>query len=527
MSDLVGHTLDQYDVIEEIGRGGMATVYRARQASIDRDVAVKVMSKDLAVQDESFFERFNREVQLIAQLQHPHILPVYDFGEYEGQPYIVAAYVSGGNLTDLINKGPMNHSEILRILKQLCDALDFAHGEGIVHRDFKPDNVLLDDQGNTYLADFGLARATEGDAQLTGDLLIGTPDYMAPDLSEPDGVTPAVDIYALGVTLYQMLTGHVPYHASTPMGVLMAHISTEIPNLLIERPEFPEALQEVIEGAMAKKVEERFESAGKLYDAYNLAIGGSQSNGDGSAQAALLFVNNLGHVIYLNNSMLRMTNRLESEARTIAGKPLDEVIGADKKITKQLLKDVNKIGNVHDRPLEITDTSGKKINVLVTAAATYDEKGKPIGADLSFVYITTPTGEVSGADEEDDDFTTGEKSYIQLYFNSQVSALRVLLMRVGGPKLGDTLDRIINETSERNDWALHIEDGHVKTGGEDQIIEAYTFHALLVKAMNYAIGVIGVKIVEKQVQAVDEQMGKRAIKLAIKLGLKEIFIDQR
>ena len=307
MAELVGHTLDQYDVIEEIGRGGMAIVYRARQASIDRDVAVKVMSKELAAQDESFFERFYREVKLIAQLQHPHILPVYDYGEYEGQPYIVTAFVSGGNLTDLINKGPMNLSKISRLLKQFSDALDFAHSEGIVHRDFKPGNILLDNQGNSYLADFGLARTTEGGGQLTGSLLIGTPDYMAPDLSEPDGVTPAVDVYALGVTLYQMLTGHVPYKASTPMGVLMAHISTDIPNVLLERPELPEAVQEVVEAAMAKKVEARFQSAGDLYNAYNLAIGGSQSNGssaEGETQAALLFVNNLGHVIYLNNPML-------------------------------------------------------------------------------------------------------------------------------------------------------------------------------------------------------------------------------
>jgi serine/threonine-protein kinase len=469
-------------------------------------------------------------VKLIAQLQHPHILPVYDFGEYEGQPYIVAAYVSGGNLTDVINKGPMGLSQILRILKQLCDALDFAHGEGIVHRDFKPGNVLLDNQGNTYLADFGLARATEGDGQLTGSLLIGTPDYMAPDLSEIEGVTPLVDVYALGVTLYQMLSGHVPFQASTPMGVLMAHISTEIPNVLLERPELPEAVQEVVEGAMAKKVEARFQSAGDLFKAYNLAIGGHQtdsSSGEGEAQAAILFVNNQGQVIYLNNPMLRMTNRVESEARSIAGKPLYEILGTDKKITDQLIKDVNKIGNVNERPLELTDASGKKTNVLCTAAATYDENGKPAGADLSFKYISAPSGVVADAEEDEDDFTTGEKSYINLYFNSQVDALRVLLMRVGGPKLGDTLERIINETSDRNGWSIHIEDGHVKTGDEDQILEAHIFHALLVKAMTYAIGVIGVKMVEKQVQAVEEQMGERAVRLSKKLGLKEIFLDQR
>lgn len=523
MTELIGHTLDQYEIIEQIGKGGMATVYRSTQASIGRDVAVKVLSKELAARDESFLERFYLEVQVISQLQHPHILPVYDFGESDGQPYIVSAYINGGTLSDLITQGPMNLSEILRIVEQLADALDFAHGQGIIHRDFKPGNVLLDDQGNTYLADFGLAKATDGDGQLTGSRLIGTPDYMAPDLSDPEGLTPAVDVYALGVTLYQMLTGQVPYHASTPMGVLMAHLSTEIPNVLEVRPDLPETVQRVIETALAKSVESRYQTAGLLYEELKNAIGSSQSEGPPSS--ALLFVNNLGHVIYLNNPMLGMVNRLEAEARTIAGKPLHEVIGVDPSLVQQLLQDVNQIGNVYNRPLEIADSSGKKINVLCTAAATYDEKGKVIGTDLSFQYITTPSGAQPGGVLDEDEFSTGEKSYTQLYFNSQLDALRVLLLRLGGPKLGQTLDRIINETAERNDWPIQIKDGVVEIDAAN--MEVYIFHALLVKAMTYAIGVIGVDIVQKQMKTVDDQIGERAAKLAQKLGLKELFIDQR
>lgn len=520
MVSIIGQELNQYKILEQIGRGGMATVYRANQPSIDRDVAVKVLSKELVDQDESFLDRFYLEVKVISQLQHPHILPVYDFGEFEGQPYIVTAYVSGGTLKELINQGPMDLAEILRLLEQLANALDFAHGEGIIHRDFKPGNILLDEQGNTYLADFGLARSAEADGQLTGSKMIGTPDYMAPDLSDPDGLTPGVDVYALGITLYQMLTGYVPFQASTPMGVLMAHLSTDIPSVLDARPDLPTPVKKVVDTGMAKKVEDRYQSAGKLFEALKTAIGASED-----APSPLLFVNNQGSVIYLNNTMLRMVKRFESDARTIAGKPLYEVLGIEQKITEQLIQDVTKIGHVSNRPLEIVDAAGEKINVMCSAAATYDEKGKPVGTDLNFQYIHSPSVPEVGSELDEDDFTTGERSYIQLYFNTQIDALRVLLLRLGGPKLGETLIRILNETAERNEWPIEVKEEEVEFGASE--IEAYIFNALWAKGISYAIGVIGVNVVEKQVESVDEQMGARAAKLAKKLGLKEIFIDQR
>ncbi|MEK7788194.1 MAG: serine/threonine-protein kinase, partial [Chloroflexota bacterium] len=263
MAQKFGH----YTVLEPIGRGGMSIVYRATQESIGREVAVKVLLGSLVEQDKTFLERFYREVQIAAKLQHPHILPVHDFGVHEGQPYIVMAYLRGGTLSDRIKQGPMSLAEVLSLIAQIAEALDFAHNQGIIHRDIKPSNVMLDAQGNGYLADFGLAKISDASTELTGSRLVGTPDYMAPDLSEADAITPAVDIYALGVTVFQMLDGHVPFRANTQMGVLMAHMTQPVPDVRTARPDLSETIQQVIATAMSKKPGERYSSAGMLYEA--------------------------------------------------------------------------------------------------------------------------------------------------------------------------------------------------------------------------------------------------------------------
>lgn len=265
MADLVGRTLGQYEILEEIGRGGMANVYRAVQPSIGREVAVKILPTHF-LQDQTFLERFNREVQVIARLQHPHILPVYDYGEQEGRPYIVMAYLTGGSLADHIQQADngMPLDEVVRLVSQIAEGLDFAHKEGIIHRDFKPRNVLLDRNGNAYLSDFGIAKVTEITAQLTGTGIVGTPAYMAPEMAQPGGVSPLVDIYALGVTIYQMLTGLLPYEADTPLGVLMAHASRPIPDVRESRPDLPVYVQMVVGRAMAKDSMARYSTAGEL-----------------------------------------------------------------------------------------------------------------------------------------------------------------------------------------------------------------------------------------------------------------------
>jgi len=274
MADLTGRTLGQYRLHELIGHGGMADVYRATQPSIGREVAIKVLPAHF-LQDRTFLERFTREVQVIAGLQHPHILPVYDFGEQDGTPYIVMAYLAGGSLADRIHReGGLPLAEAARLVEQIADGLEYAHEKGIIHRDFKPSNVLLDAKGNAYLADFGIAKVAESTAQLTGSGIVGTPTYMAPEMSHSGGVSPLVDVYALGVTLYQMLTGRAPYEADTPMGVLMAHLSQPIPDARDLRPDLPDAVQQVIERAMAKEPRDRYPSPRDLARDLAAAVAG-------------------------------------------------------------------------------------------------------------------------------------------------------------------------------------------------------------------------------------------------------------
>jgi serine/threonine protein kinase/WD40 repeat protein len=261
MTDLIGHMLGTYQIIEEIGHGGMANVYRATQPSIGREVAVKVLPPHF-LQDRTFVKRFTREVQVIAKLQHPHILPVYDFGEQDGLPYIVMAYMPGGTLADFIKReGALPLAEVSRLVNQIASGLDHAHQKGIIHRDFKPSNVLLDGNGNVYLADFGIAKVAESTTQITGSGIIGTPAYMAPEVTRTDKVTPLIDVYALGVSLFEMLAGKHPYPSDTPVGLLLAHASAPIPDVRHYRHDLPEEVQGVIDRAMAKEPADRYQSA--------------------------------------------------------------------------------------------------------------------------------------------------------------------------------------------------------------------------------------------------------------------------
>ncbi len=508
--------LGQYVILEQIGRGGMSVVFRASQESIGREVAVKVLHSSLIQQDPTFLERFQREVKVSAFLQHPHILPVYDYGQNNGRPFIVMAYVRGGSLDDRIRQGPMSLSEVLPIVSQVADALDFAHAKGVVHRDFKPSNVLLDENGNAYLGDFGLAKVSDAALQLTGSALLGTPDYMAPDLASSEPLSQSVDIYALGVTLYQMLTGHVPFTASTPMGVLMAHLSQPIPDIRAERPDLPEATQQIIATAMAKSAAERYASAGNLAEALRTAAKEPQHT-----PHALLFTDVAGQVIFVNSQLLRLVSRPESDIRSVIGKPLYEVLGITPDAARGLVQDVARIGRLYNRGLDLRRGDGGPTTVLCTAEATYDEKGDCIGADLSLRAAKDSEIASFGWTPTPDRLDTGERSYLQLYFSSQVNALHVLLLRVGGPRLGKTLDRILNETSTRNDWPVQVNDGKVEVNVLKT--ETHVYHALLAKAVAYAVKVIGSKMVSRQMTLVDEQMGPVSIDLANRLGLRELL----
>jgi len=272
MADLSGRTFGQYQLVEPISSGGMATIYKAYQPALDRIVAVKVLPEYLLAQA-GFLERFKIEAQAIAKLDHPHILPVYDYGEAERTPYLVMKYVPGGTLKDLMAQGPLDVRQAAQLLRQIAEALDHAHQQGVVHRDVKPSNVLLQDGRWALLMDFGLAKLLTSTASITASGTgVGTPDYMSPEQAQGLTIDQRTDIYSLGIVLYQMLTGDVPFHAETPMAVMLKQI-VETPSLPhLHNPSIRPAVDEVIMKALAKSPAERYARATDLAGAYEMAL---------------------------------------------------------------------------------------------------------------------------------------------------------------------------------------------------------------------------------------------------------------
>lgn len=257
-----------YEVKSELGRGGMATVYRAYDPRFEREVAVKVLPHELLHADPQFRLRFERESKIVAQLEHSAIVPVYDVGESEGQPYFVMRYMNGGSLSERIKAGVFTIDEAIQILGAIAPGLDEAHSKGIVHRDIKPSNILFDKRGNPYISDFGIAKLSQAQSgSVTGSAIIGTPAYMAPEQAQGTEVDGRADIYALGIILFEMLTGKQPYDADTPMAVAIKHITDPVPQIRQTNPKLPEGMETIIQKAMAKNKDDRFSSAVEMTNA--------------------------------------------------------------------------------------------------------------------------------------------------------------------------------------------------------------------------------------------------------------------
>lgn len=261
----------RYLLIGEVGRGGMATVYLARDPRFGREVAIKVLPHAM-LHDPSFRARFDREARIIAALEHPAIVPVYDYGEEDGQPFFVMRYMPGGSLEARILRGPVPLHTTAQVLSRLAYALDEAHARGIIHRDLKPANILFDSHGEAYLSDFGIVKLKESTTTLTGGMILGTPAYMSPEQGKGQPVDLRTDVYSIGAILFQMLAGRLPYEAETPTGQIMCHISEPVPNVRALRPDLPEAVGLVIEKAMAKNRDDRYSTAGQLANAFSVAI---------------------------------------------------------------------------------------------------------------------------------------------------------------------------------------------------------------------------------------------------------------
>ncbi len=283
---LEGKCLGKYRILEPLGRGGMAQVYKAYHPQLDRYVAVKVLRSDL-VEDAEFLARFRREARAVAALRHPHIIQIYDFDAEDDLYYMVMELLEGdtlkANLNSLRARGErLPRGEVVRIFSDVLDGLAYAHGEGIIHRDLKPANIMLTKRGQAVLTDFGIAQIVGGTQYTVSGALMGTLNYMSPEQGMSGTCDARSDIYSLGIAYYEALTGVVPFDADTPLAILMKHINDPLPLPTKLDPAIPQPLERVALKALSKQADDRFQSAAEMSAALTAAAGEAQIEVPGS-----------------------------------------------------------------------------------------------------------------------------------------------------------------------------------------------------------------------------------------------------
>jgi len=266
--------IGRYEIINKLGTGGMAEVLLAEDTLMGRQVAVKLLPK-IFLHDPTFIQRFEREVRLLAQLEHTAIVPVYDFGTHDEQPYMVSRYMRGGTLLDRISKhGALPLDQALPIFQRICSALQAAHNKGIIHRDLKPANILFDEDGQAYVSDFGIAKMADSTRTLTGNAIVGTPAYMSPEHFTEDGsVGPLSDQYSLAIVLYEMLSGRLPFQGNTTARLMKNHLMDAPPPIRELRRDVPEGVEQVLARALSKDPADRFPSLEAFAEALAAAAG--------------------------------------------------------------------------------------------------------------------------------------------------------------------------------------------------------------------------------------------------------------
>ncbi len=255
--------IGRYEIIEELGNGEMASVYLARDPFIKRQIAIKILAYELT-QDPLFLDFFYQEAEAIASLEHPTIVPIYDFGLHGVQPYIVMRHMPNGSLNSRLKLRGLTRQELCDLMGRIAEGLDAAHQLGIVHRDVKPSNILFNQTNEAFLTDFGLAKFTQRKSGITKTLLVGTPEYMSPEQAQRLQVDGRSDIYSLGVILYLILTGRHPFRAATVSRMAAAHIHAPVPSVRSVIPELPAMWDEIVDRALAKTPGNRYESAQAL-----------------------------------------------------------------------------------------------------------------------------------------------------------------------------------------------------------------------------------------------------------------------
>jgi tRNA A-37 threonylcarbamoyl transferase component Bud32 len=273
MAFKIGENVGAYRIISQLGQGGMATVYKAYHASLDRYVAIKVLHAAFK-EDPTFTARFAREARVLAKLEHANIVPIYDFAEHNGDPYLVMKYVEGDTLKARMSHGALPMDEVLKIVDAVGGGLSYAHKQGILHRDIKPSNVIITNDNQYFLSDFGLARiASAGESTLSQDTMLGTPNYISPEQAKGvRDLDARTDIYSFGVLIYEMVVGRVPFSGDTPFAIIHDHIYTPLPLPSKVNPNVSEDVERVLLKALAKDRDDRFADASALVSAFHQTI---------------------------------------------------------------------------------------------------------------------------------------------------------------------------------------------------------------------------------------------------------------
>jgi serine/threonine-protein kinase len=393
---MIGTVLSgRYRLEAKLGSGGMSTVYLARDETLDRPVAVKVMHREMSEQPDQL-ERFRQEARAVAKLTNPNVVSVIDAGEDEGHPYIVFEYVKGETLKQRISRvGALDTQEALAYAIEIAHGLSVAHARQMVHRDIKPQNVLIDEEGRAKLTDFGISRQLEQDGMTATGRVLGTTDYVAPEQAMGRGVDPRSDIYSLGVVLYEMLVGQVPFHADSQVGVAMKHVNEDLPDVQRRRPEVSAAAALVVERSTAKNPDERYQKIGEMIDDLETALEVEAARAGSTT----------GEATSVLDAVPPPDRKLSSRARwSWAAIVAVLLVAGGALLAVQLISDGFFGGGGANK--------GKGAPVKVTSATDYDPEGdgEEVGSKIQLAVDGDPTGTAWETEHYDSDVFEGTKT---------------------------------------------------------------------------------------------------------------------
>ncbi len=395
-SSMIGTVLSgRYRLEAKLGSGGMSTVYLASDDTLDRPVAVKVMHREMSEQEDQL-QRFRQEARAVAKLTHPNVVSVIDAGEDGGYPYIVFEYVKGETLKQRIGRvGALDTQEAIAYAIEVARGLGVAHARNMVHRDIKPQNVLIDEEGRAKLTDFGISRQLEQDGVTATGRVLGTTDYVAPEQAMGKAVDPRSDIYSLGVVLYEMLVGQVPFHADSQVGVAMKHVNEELPDVQRRRPDASAAVALVVERATAKDPAERYQSIAEMIDDLETALEVEAARAGSTT----------GEATSVLDAVPPPQRKLSGGARwSWAAIAILLLVGGGALLAVQLISNGGFGGGGADK--------GKGGNVSISGATDYDPQGdgEEIGSKVELAADGDPTGTAWETEHYDSETFEGTKT---------------------------------------------------------------------------------------------------------------------